>query len=198
MKILVLADEPDKMLWDHLDKRRLEGIDLVISCGDLSASYLSFLTCFTRAPILYVHGNHDTSYARKEPEGCICIEDEIYVHNGVRILGLGGCMKYKPGAHQYTEWEMKKRVFKLMPKLILRHGFDILVTHAPAEGLGDSKDIAHRGFATFKGLMKRYHPQFMLHGHVHKEYSHEFVRERKFEGTRVINAWMSYVIEIDK
>ena len=198
MRILVLADEPDKMLWDYLDKRRLEGIDLVISCGDLSSSYLSFLTCFTPAPILYVHGNHDTNYERKPPEGCICVEDDIYVYKGVRILGLGGSMKYRPVAHQYTEWEMKKRVIRLIPKLIMKGGFDILVTHAPAKGLGDSKDIAHNGFEVFLGLMKQYKPKFLLHGHVHKDYSHDFVRERKFGETRVINAWMSYVIEIEK
>ena len=198
MRILVLADEPDKMLWDYLDKRRLEGIDLVISCGDLSSSYLSFLTCFTPAPILYVHGNHDTNYERKPPEGCICVEDDIYVYKGIRILGLGGCMKYRIGAHQYTEWDMKRRVIKLIPKLILRRGFDILVTHAPAKGLGDSKDIAHRGFEVFLGLMKQFKPKFLLHGHVHKDYSHDFVRERRFNDTRVINAWMSYVIEIEK
>ena len=158
MKILVLADEPDKMLWDHLDRRRLEGIDLVISCGDLSGSYLSFLTCFTCAPILYVHGNHDTSYTRKPPEGCICIDGELYVYKGVRILGLGGCMRYKPTDHQYTEWEMRKRVIKLWPKLFFRRGFDILVTHAPAEGIGDSKDRAHRGFGVFVWLLNRFKP----------------------------------------
>ena len=196
MKILVLADEPDKMLWDHLDRRRLEGIDLVVSCGDLSGSYLSFLTCFTSAPILYVHGNHDTSYVRKPPEGCICIDGELYIYKGVRILGLGGCMRYKNTDHQYTEWEMRKRVIKLLPKLFFRRGFDILVTHAPAKDIGDSKDLAHRGFEAFVWLLNRFKPKFMLHGHVHKEYSHEFVRERKHGDTRVVNAWMSYVIEL--
>ena len=44
---------------------------------------------------------------------CICIEDQIYVHEGVRILGLGGSMRYRPGINQYTEKEMKKRVKKL-------------------------------------------------------------------------------------
>ncbi|MBQ2990665.1 MAG: metallophosphoesterase, partial [Clostridia bacterium] len=103
MKILLLADHADPMLWEHLDRRRLEGVDLILSCGDLPADYLSFLTCFTHAPILYIHGNHDTRYARKPPEGCTCIEDSVYVHEGVRILGLGGSMRYNAGAHQYTE-----------------------------------------------------------------------------------------------
>lgn len=197
MKILVLADVPDKMLWDHLDRRRLEDIELILSCGDLSAEYLSFLTCFTRAPILYVHGNHDTRYEKNPPEGCICIEDRIYVHNGIRIMGLGGSMRYKPGEHQYTEREMCFRVSKVWRKQILwRHGFDILLTHAPAYGLGDASDRAHQGFKIFLRLMKRYKPRYLVHGHVHKEYTHDFQREIKWENTIVVNAWMSYVIEI--
>lgn len=92
-------------------------IDLIISCGDLDPRYLSFLATFTSAPVLYVHGNHDDKYERIPPEGCICIDDKIYVHEGVRILGLGGSMRYKPGEHQYTEWEMRRRVFKLFQNL---------------------------------------------------------------------------------
>ena len=52
MKILFLADIESKFLWDYFDKSKLEGVDLIISCGDLSANYLSFLATFTHAPIL--------------------------------------------------------------------------------------------------------------------------------------------------
>ena len=90
MKILLLADEPNLRLWDYLDRTLLEGIDLILSCGDLPASYLSFLTCFTDAPILYIHGNHDVSYDRNPPEGCVCVEDSVYDFHGVRILGIHG------------------------------------------------------------------------------------------------------------
>jgi len=69
MRILLLADEPDVRLWDHLDRSLLEDIELVISCGDLPGEYLSFITCFTSAPILYVHGNHDERYEKRTPEG---------------------------------------------------------------------------------------------------------------------------------
>ena len=102
MKILAIADVESKYLWDYFEKSKLEGIDLIISCGDLDPRYLSFLATFTSAPVLYVHGNHDDKYERIPPEGCICIDDKIYVHEGERILGLGGSMRYKPGEHQYT------------------------------------------------------------------------------------------------
>ena len=69
MKILLLADQAEPTLWEHLDRRKLEGVELVLACGDLPASYLSFLTCFTAAPILYIRGNHDDQYAQNPPEG---------------------------------------------------------------------------------------------------------------------------------
>ena len=197
MKILLLADQADPMLWEHLDRRRLEGIDLILSCGDLPADYLSFLTCFTHAPILYVHGNHDVKYARKPPEGCTCIEDSVYAHEGVRILGLGGSMRYNAGAHQYTEKQMQKRVSRLRFKLWKSRGFDILLTHSPAYQLGDDTDLAHTGFQVFRSLLERYEPRVMAHGHVHQSYRFDFKRERMHGATRIINACGAYAIELD-
>ena len=195
MKILVLADEPEKMLWEHLQRERLEGIELILSCGDLPASYLSFLTCFTSAPILYICGNHDVKYETNPPEGCECIDDMLYEYKGVRILGLGGCMRYKPGPYQYTEYDMYKRVKRLRWKLWRHKGFDILLTHAPAWQLGDDTDLCHTGFQTFRTLMDKYKPAYMVHGHVHKSYTANFIRTREYGSTKVINAFGSYVIE---
>ena len=90
MKILAVADEESKYLWDFYEKEKLEGIDLIISCGDLNPEYLSFLVTMTTVPVLYVRGNHDGKYEQNPPEGCIFIEDQIYTHEGIRILGLGG------------------------------------------------------------------------------------------------------------
>ena len=59
MKILALSDHEVPWLWDHLDRQRLEGVDLILSCGDLDPRYLSFIVTFAHAPLLYVHGNHD-------------------------------------------------------------------------------------------------------------------------------------------
>ena len=188
MRVLAIADEADKRLWDMLDRRLLEGVDLILSCGDLPAEYLSFLTCFTRAPILYVHGNHDARYEQNPPEGCECAEDKIVNIGGVRVLGLGGSMRYKTGTCMYTEKEMKKRVFRLRRAIRKNGGFDILLAHAPAKGVGDEDDLAHNGFECFLELMKEYRPQVMVHGHVHPSYGIHFQRERAFESTRVINA----------
>ena len=70
MKILAIADEECPALWDFYVPGRLKEYDLILSCGDLKADYLSFLVTMARCPVLYVHGNHDTSYDRFPPEGC--------------------------------------------------------------------------------------------------------------------------------
>lgn len=197
MRILVLSDEADKALWDYLDRRLLEGVDLVISCGDLPAEYLSFLTCFTDAPILYVRGNHDERYDQRPPEGCVCVEDDIFVIDGVRVLGLGGSMRYREGTCMFTERQMARRIRRLWWKLHRHRGFDILVTHAPARGLGDGEDLPHRGFECFLRLMDRWHPRYMVHGHVHPNYAPVgFRRERKYGETTVVNAFKRCVIEL--
>ena len=189
MKILALADEESKYLWDFYEKSKLEGIDLIISCGDLDTHYLSFLATFCTAPVLYVRGNHDAKYERIPPEGCIEIEDKIYVHEGIRILGLGGSMLYSGGANQYTERDMRKRVRKLWFQLLIHRGFDILVTHAPAYQLNDGMDLPHQGFKIFLDLMEKYKPRFFIHGHVHMSYNRKQKRYDRYLDTHIINAY---------
>lgn len=196
MKILFLADEESKKIWDFFKKEDYADIDLIISCGDLRPDYLSFVATMIPVPVLYVRGNHDDKYDRQPPEGCICIEDQIYMFNGLRILGLGGCNRYKPGKNQYTEKQMDRRVRKLRWKLRRKGGFDILVTHAPAFGVHDAEDPCHKGFEAFNRLVERYHPKYFVHGHVHMNYGRDIPRIDKIGETVVINAYERYVVEI--
>ncbi|MBQ2928444.1 MAG: metallophosphoesterase family protein [Oscillospiraceae bacterium] len=196
MKILTISDEECPALWDYYTPGRLDGYDLIISCGDLKAKYLSFLVTMAKCPVLYVPGNHDTSYEHEPPEGCDCIDDHIVTYNGIRILGLGGCRKYHPGRYQYTENQMRRRIARLRWKLYRLKGVDIVVTHAAPEGLGDDEDRAHWGFASFRELLDKYHPAYLVHGHVHMSYGHKIPREIDYNGTRVINAYERYTIEI--
>lgn len=191
-----MADEESKYLWDFFDKSKLEGIDLILSCGDLAPQYLSFLATFAKVPILYVHGNHDHCYSETPPDGCICIDDDIYVHEGIRIMGLGGCMSYNYGPYQYTQQEMKKRVKKLRRKIKKNGGIDILLTHSPAYHLNDSQDLPHTGFEAFLEVMETYEPVLFAHGHVHINYGRDFKRESVYHKTRVINAYEKYIIDI--
>ena len=196
MKLLLLSDKESPYLWDYYQPGRLDGYDLMISCGDLNAKYLSFLVTMGRAPLLYVHGNHDATYDQRPPEGCDCIEDKLVICKGLRILGLGGSALYSGGPHQYTERQMERRIRRLRFQLFRAKGVDIVVTHAPAQGYGDGEDYAHRGFACLLPLLDKYKPGYLVHGHVHVNYGADIPRVLHREGTTIINAYERYVLEI--
>ena len=196
MKVLLLSDEESKYLWDYYQPGRLDGIDLILSCGDLRAEYLSFLVTMGRAPLLYVRGNHDGSYEKRPPEGCDCVEDRLVTVGGLRILGLGGSMAYNGGPNQYSEGQMARRVRRLRWKLFRAGGVDLVLTHSPPKGLGDGEDLPHRGYACFRDLIDRYHPAYFVHGHVHLNYGPGLPRQLDRNGTAIINAYERYLLEI--
>ncbi len=199
MKILLLADEPSRYLWDYYSPEKLRDIELIISCGDLPAAYLEFLVTMGHAPVLYVPGNHDDAYVQKPPEGCECIDETMFVYKGLRIFGLGGSMQYKPGTYMYTEKAMRQRLRKAAWTLGKFGGMDILVTHAPAKGHGDLEDLPHQGFACFNPLLEICRPAMMIHGHVHASYGGNYQREQKHPcGTRIINAFERYVLDVSE
>ena len=195
MRILAVSDVESKRFYDFYRPGRLAGFDLILSCGDLHPEYLEFLVTMANCPLLYVHGNHDDRYDH-EPGGCVCVDDRVYTCKGLRVVGLGGSYKYRDGKYMYTERDMKRRLFRLGVPLRRSKGFDILLTHAPARGVGDMEDVPHRGFEAFLALMDRWHPRFLVYGHVHQEYGAlGFVRERQYGETTCVNAYKRYVIE---
>ena len=81
---------------------------MILACGDLNRHYLEYLVTMAPVPVFYVHGNHDESYDERPPEGAICIDDDVIEYHGLRIAGLGGACRYRTGAWQFTEAEMKQ------------------------------------------------------------------------------------------
>ena len=196
MKVLIVADRESRKIWDFYQPGMLDAYDLILSAGDLSPQYLEFLVTMGNKPLYYVHGNHDDCYLQTPPGGCECVDGKVVNVMGLRILGLGGSMRYKNGVNMYTPRQMQKRILKALPSIIKNRGFDILLTHAPARGLNDSEDLPHRGFAEFLKLLDRFEPKYFIHGHNHKEYSSGFRREDTYKNTMVINAWETYELEI--
>jgi Predicted phosphoesterases, related to the Icc protein len=196
MKILALADVESRYLWDFFEKTKLDGIDLILSAGDLAPQYLEFLATYSKVPILYVHGNHDGCYNDTPPGGCICVDGDIYEYQGLRIMGLGGSMCYNYSGFQYTDRQMTQRYLKMKPKLWRKKGVDILLTHSPAKGFNDGKDMPHMGFSCFNTIIEKYEPKLFVHGHVHMTYGRDFKRESMYNNTKVINAFERYIIEL--
>jgi len=195
MRILVVSDKESRYIWDHFDKSVFSDIGMILSCGDLSAPYLEFLvTMVNGAPLFYVPGNHDRGFATAPPEGCVCADGKIVSAGGLRVLGLGGCRSPHRNIYQYTERDMARRVRRMRRAIKKEGGFDILLTHAPAFGLGDGRDLFHRGFECFVGLLDTYQPKYHFYGHQHKNYSHEKPPE-SYKNTQLVNAFGYKIIE---
>jgi Icc-related predicted phosphoesterase len=165
-------------------------------------------------PLLYVPGNHDPSMVPPDPSwmplravpppgpgpaGCENIDGRIVEVLGLRIAGLGGSLRYKPGANQYSQGKMRRRALRLELRarfMPVRSGrrLDILVTHAPPFGLAEASDSAHVGFVAFLRLIRKLHPVLAVHGHIHP--FGRTLPERKLDSTRVINVVPSRLIEI--
>ena len=196
MRILAVADVESRYYYDWYAPGRLAGFDLILSCGDLSREYLEFLVTMAGCPLLYVPGNHDEAFAKAPPEGCVCLDGRLYIHEGVRFLGLGGSYRYRQGTYMYTEREMARRVRRMWPAIARAGGFDVLVTHAPARHLNDMDTMSHRGFQCFGDLLDRYEPRLFVHGHIHQNYGMHVPRRTERGATTVINAWEHYVLEL--
>ena len=194
MKILLLGDEESKFLWDYFDKDNFKDIDFIISCGDLKASYLSFVVTMLNKPLYYVPGNHDKGYLAKPPEGCINIHNKLIQHNDIRIYGFGGSNWYSGGPFQYKDPQVNRTIRKNWFKFFKSGGIDIFVSHAPGFGVGDGEDLCHIGFKTFNKVLNKYKPKYHIHGHQHLNYG-RIDRKMNYNETTVINAFNYYILE---
>ena len=180
MKILAISDRVDERVYSEHILHNYGDVDLFVGCGDLPYFYLEYVVSMVNQPVLYVHGNHDvevqltaTGRRVKTAEGCNLIDGRVVNIKGLIFMGLGGSLRYKPGSpYQYTEGQMRARVARLIPRLLmnkLRYGrfVDVVITHSPPFGIHDSTDRAHVGFKVFLTLMNWFKPRFLLHGHMH-------------------------------
>ena len=181
-----MADREEGALWRPGGEgmvNKLKDVDIVLSAGDLSAYYLEYLADNIKAPVVFVPGNHDSGYTQRPPNKCVNTDGQITEFrmirgnemNYVRIIGLGGSMRYKKGPYQFTEEEQSCRMQKLAEivreeKLIKYKRMDILLTHAPCRGYGDMQDMPHKGFDCFNEFLYEFKPKLHCYGHIHEGY----------------------------
>ena len=192
MRILAISDVEVPSLYAHFDPARLEDVDLILCAGDLPSAYVEFIVTMARVPVVAVRGNHDAGEGYQTPGGCISAEGRIVEVAGLKILGLGGSIAYRPGIFAFSERDMYWRMLPLSLRAKAAGGIDILLTHAPARGCGDLEDLPHRGFKAFNTCLEMLKPPLMVHGHVHQDYG-RVPRESVHPcGTRIINACGAY------
>lgn len=196
VRVLAVADEESKYIWDYFDRKVFRGIDLIIACGDLKAAYLTFLTTMVGAPLVYVHGNHDGRMIYHPPEGCDNLELKMQVVKGIRIIGFGGANSRNPKPFHYTEADVARQVTRRMQEISHHGGFDILVTHSPALGLGDGEDSFHKGFRAYRTLLDLYKPAYHFHGHQHLNYGSSVKRLITYGPTQIYNAFGYSILDL--
>ncbi|GAB1420840.1 metallophosphoesterase [Anaerolineales bacterium] len=181
-------------------RRRYADMDLIVSCGDLPAPYLEYITSITNLPLYYVRGNHDESY-KDFPPGGIDLHNKLVTYKGLSFFGIEGSIQYSRGDIQYTQFEMQKNLVTVLRKLWLRrkcygYGVDVLVTHSPAWGIHDAQDQPHHGFKAFLKVLKWIRPRYMVHGHVHT-WDRRVVTTTQYLDTEIHNINPLRVLEID-
>jgi Icc-related predicted phosphoesterase len=196
MRILTVSDYVEPLLYDRFDAARLPTVDLVLSCGDVPPEYLSFLTAVLNVPLYYVRGNHDIRHISKSPDGCTNLNGKINQYMGLNILGLEGSRWYNGGPFQYTENQMRNKIRRLQFKIWLKGGIDIIVTHAPPRHIFDAEDPCHRGFKSFRWLIRHYSPAYFIHGHIHRNFTNASERVSMVNNTKVINTYGYNLIEV--
>jgi hypothetical protein len=187
LRLLAVSDDVDYGFWSGTSD--VPPADLIVACGDLPADYLARLMNALDVPLVFVPGNHDadmSGYRQARnglllraglpagcpwPDGAINADGRVVDAAGLRLAGLGGCVRYGRGPNQYTERQQARRALALRCRAAASRmtgsgPVDVLLTHAPPRGAGDGDDPAHLGFACYRPLVAALAPAALLHGHV--------------------------------
>lgn len=188
VRVLAVADEVDESLWH--DVTAAGDVEVILACGDLPFDYLAHLTDGLDVPLVFVPGNHDpdlTGYRlgrrglflraglpaqQPWPWGAVNADGRVVDVAGLRLAGLGGCLRYSEGPNQYSQRQLNRRAKRLVRSARWHRwrdgrGVDVLLTHAPPAGVGDGSDPPHHGFNGLHQAAARLDPPMLLHGHVH-------------------------------
>src|ERR1700753_4169113 len=119
IRVLAVSDEVAEGLL--ADPRPVRSAQLIVACGDLPAEYLGALMNALDLPLVFVPGNHDPDQSGYRvtrsglvtrsgfparppwPTGAVNADGQVVDVAGLRIAGLGGCLRYGEGPNQYTE-----------------------------------------------------------------------------------------------
>lgn len=208
MKVLAIADAVSPFIYSENFPHNLPPFDLVLSAGDMPGHVLEFIATRLTVQPVYVFGNHCEGYLRdpdgetRLPGGCINAHGRVVEVGGVLIAGFEGSARYRPGPHQYTEWQMDWLTRKLTPQLLLnraRYGraVDILLTHAPPKGPHEGPDYPHRGLGAFNRFAETWKPKLHVHGHVHLSGANAPREYLTDGGVRVVNAYGFTLIDLE-
>lgn len=196
VRMLAIADEVDPLLSDA--RLRSLSPDVIVSAGDLPWDHLEHVVALMGVPAFFVPGNHEPAAAAgpsAAPHGMRSLDGAVVEVAGLRLAGLGGCVRYNDGPHQHTQAEYDRLANDLCVAAEDVGPVDVLVTHAPPLGLGDGPDPSHLGIAALQALIDRLRPTWHLHGHLHPHGMHKPDRSLGLTTIRNVIPWSLIEIE---
>jgi uncharacterized protein len=207
MRILAVSDQVVERVYELAPHGHFNGVQLLLSCGDLPYEYLEYLVSVLNLTLFYIPGNHDPAYNASVPrahvEGGINLDLKTARSHGLLLAGLGGSVQYRPDSvNQYTQSGAFRRALQLAPALLWnrqRYGraLDVFVTHSPPYGIHDDDSEAHRGLKAINWLLSWAHPRYHLHGHMHSLRRNLEPELSQVGGTTIVNIFPYRILEID-
>jgi Icc-related predicted phosphoesterase len=197
IRILAVSDILEPTFLDARNRSALAPIDFIVGCGDLDYDDLAFITDGFNAPLLYVHGNHDTNERWREcHESCPepIQSTAIYHQAGLSIAGLTwpGVRGKRGHRSETAAWNQAmrlatRRLGRLEPLIVL--------SHVPPLGSGDvASDAYHRGFKGYRWLLQRLEPILWLHGHTPLAATRDW--QTRAGPTTIVNVTGAVLIEL--
>src|SRR5262249_36505461 len=132
--------------------------DLLISCGDVSDSFVLRVAEMTLCRHIFaVKGNHDSSAPFHPP-----IKDlhlKVVEHQGLKFGGVNGSWRYKPRGHFPYEQEDVEKALESFPPV------DFSVAQNSPHLIHQGDEGVHVGFQAFNAYIDRARPQVFTPGH---------------------------------
>jgi Icc-related predicted phosphoesterase len=204
VRLLAVSDEIDAALESARTREAIGPIDLIVGCGDLEPTYLSFLADAFGVPMRYVRGNHDVGAAWSATRRAMTPEPlddgRLVSEDGLRLVGFSGSPIYSQRGLERAQQQvgggaMWWRVLTAWPRIARRRPV-LILSHAAPRGLNDAPDPAHRGFSAFRWLLERAQPPLWLHGHTALVRRGVDARTVVHDGTLLVNVTGATVIEL--
>ena len=138
VRVLAVSDVVEEGLYADIGPVR--GADIILGCGDLPFEYLGYLMNALDVPLVFVPGNHDPDLSGYRvsragltlraglparppwPDGAVSADGRVVDVAGLRIAGLGGCRRYRPGPNQYSDRQQARRARRLAVRARLHGG----------------------------------------------------------------------------
>ena len=188
MKILAASDlhGESKLVKKLAERAEKENVDLVVLCGDLTgwAETKNLIKPFKdkNKQVLLIPGNWD-SFATTDflanIYGVKNIHGYSVTYNNIGFFGAGGAEGPGPGRISEKEiFNTLKKAYSSLKKVDKK----IMVTHMhPSNSLSEFSGVP--GSKSISEAIKKFKPDFLLHGHIHEASG----MEENIGKTRVIN-----------